>query len=184
MPTFDVVSEIDEVELRNAVDNATRELSTRFDFRGVTASVELKDLTATLTSESDFQVRQIEDLFRKACAKRGVDTAGVEMEDEPVHSGKTFSLNMTFRQGIDQPTAKAIVKLLKEKKLKVQASIQGERCGSVARSATTSRRPSPYCASLILSYRCSSIISGIDRIIQTSPIAVRNCASRLPARTA
>jgi hypothetical protein len=127
MPTFDVVSEIDEVELRNAVDNATRELSTRFDFRGVTASVELKDLTATLTSESDFQVRQIEDLFRKACAKRGVDTAGVEMEDEPVHSGKTFSLNMTFRQGIDQPTAKAIVKLLKEKKLKVQASIQGDK---------------------------------------------------------
>ena len=127
MPTFDVVSEIDEVELRNAVDNATRELSTRFDFRGVTASVELKDLTATLTSESDFQVRQIEDLFRKACAKRGVDTAGVEMEDEPVHSGKTFSLNMTFRQGIDQPTAKAIVKLLKEKKLKVHASIQGDK---------------------------------------------------------
>lgn len=127
MPTFDVVSEIDEVELRNAVDNANRELSTRFDFRGVTASIELKDLTATLTSESDFQVRQVEDVFRKACAKRGVDTAGVEMEDEPVHSGKTFSLNMTFRQGIDQPTAKAIVKLLKEKKLKVQASIQGEK---------------------------------------------------------
>ncbi|TDT38625.1 hypothetical protein DES49_2608 [Halospina denitrificans] len=127
MPTFDVVSEIDEVELRNAVDNANRELGTRFDFRGVTASVELKDLTVTLTSESDFQVRQIEDLFRKACAKRGVDTAGVEMEDEPVHSGKTFSLNMTFRQGIDQPTAKAIVKLLKEKKLKVQASIQGDK---------------------------------------------------------
>lgn len=127
MPTFDVVSEIDEVELRNAVDNANRELSTRFDFRGVTASIELKDLTATLTSESDFQVRQVEDVFRKACAKRGVDTAGVEMDDEPVHSGKTFSLNMTFRQGIDQPTAKAIVKLLKEKKLKVQASIQGEK---------------------------------------------------------
>ena len=127
MPTFDVVSEIDEVELRNAVENASRELGTRFDFRGVTASIELKDLTVTLTSESDFQVRQIEDLFRKACGKRGVDTAGIEMDDEPIHSGKTFSLNMTFRQGIDQPTAKAIVKLLKEKKLKVQASIQGDK---------------------------------------------------------
>ena len=127
MPTFDVVSEIDEVELRNAVENASRELGTRFDFRGVTASIELKDLTVTLTSESDFQVRQIEDLFRKACAKRGVDTAGIEMNDAPTHSGKTFSLDMTFRQGIDQPTAKAIVKLLKEKKLKVQASIQGDK---------------------------------------------------------
>lgn len=127
MPSFDVVSEVNEVELRNAVDNATRELGTRYDFKGVDASIELKDLTVTLKTESDFQVRQLEDLFRKACAKRGVSTAGVEMEDEPVHSGKTFSLNMTFKQGIDQPTAKKIVKLIKEKKLKVQASIQGEK---------------------------------------------------------
>ena len=127
MPSFDIVSEIDSVELRNAVDNASRELSTRFDFRGVESSIELKDLTVTLTTESDFQVRQLEDLFRNACAKRNVSTQGVEMEDEPVHSGKTFSLNMTFKQGIDQPTAKDIVKRIKGSKLKVQASIQGDK---------------------------------------------------------
>lgn len=127
MPSFDIVSEVDEVELRNAVDNTRRELDTRFDFRGVESQVELKESTVTLTTESDFQVRQLEDMFRNACAKRGVSAAGAEIDDEPIHSGKTFSLNLTFKQGIDQPTAKKIVKLIKDSKLKVQASIQGEK---------------------------------------------------------
>lgn len=127
MPTFDIVSEIDTVELRHAVENAVREVGTRFDFRGVEATIELKDLVVTLRSESDFQVRQLEDLFRTHLNKRGVSTLGVEMEDKPVHSGKFFSLNMTFKQGIDQPTAKDIVKFLKDTKLKVQASIQGDK---------------------------------------------------------
>lgn len=127
MPTFDIVSEVDEVELRHAVENATRELGTRFDFRGVETSIELKELTVTLKTQSDFQVRQMEELFRGACVKRGVDASGVDIEGEPVHSGKTFSLNMTFKQGIDQPTAKQIVKLIKESKIKVQASIQGDK---------------------------------------------------------
>lgn len=127
MPSFDIVSEVNEVELRHAVENASRELGTRFDFRGVLASIELKDLTVTLKSESDFQVQQIEELFRNHCSKRGVNAAGVEMEDKPVHSGKTFTLNMTFIQGIDQPNAKAIVKYLKDQKMKVQASIQGDK---------------------------------------------------------
>ena len=127
MPSFDIVSEVDEVELNNAVDNTRRELDTRFDFRGVESSVSLKELTVTLTTESDFQVRQLEDMFRNACAKRGVSAAGADIEDKPVHSGKTFSLNLTFRQGIDQPTAKKIVKLIKDSKLKVQASIQGDK---------------------------------------------------------
>ncbi|KTD17668.1 YajQ family cyclic di-GMP-binding protein [Legionella jordanis] len=127
MPSFDVVSEINTVELRHAVENAVREIATRFDFRGVESSIELKDLTVTLKSESDFQVRQLEDLFRNHCTRRGVDASGVDIEDKPVHSGKTFSLNMTFKQGIDQPTAKDIVKLLKDSKLKVQSSIQGDK---------------------------------------------------------
>jgi len=127
MPTFDIVSEVNEVELRHAVDNATRELGTRFDFRGMEASIELQELVVTLKTESDFQVRQLEELFRNHCSKRGVNAAGVDMEEEPVHSGKTFSLTMTFKQGIDQPTAKTIVKLLKESKIKVQASIQGDK---------------------------------------------------------
>lgn len=127
MPTFDIVSEIDEVELRHAVENANREVGTRFDFRGVEASIVQKELTVTLKTESDFQVRQLEDLFRNHCTKRGISTLGVEMEKKPVHSGKTFSLNMTFKQGIDQPTAKNIVKCLKDNKMSVQASIQGEK---------------------------------------------------------
>jgi uncharacterized protein YajQ (UPF0234 family) len=127
MPSFDIVSEVNEVELRHAVDNASREVGTRFDFRGVVAKIELKELVVTLSTESDFQVRQLEELFRNHCSKRGVHTGGVEMEDEPVHSGKTFTLTMTFKQGIDQPTAKLIVKQLKDNKLKAQASIQGDK---------------------------------------------------------
>lgn len=127
MPSFDIVSEVNEVELRNAVDNAVREVTTRFDFRSVEATIELKELTVTLRSESDFQVRQLEDLFRTHCTKRNLDVSGVDMEEKPVHSGKFYSLNMTFKQGIDQPTAKDIIKVIKEAKVKVQTSIQGEK---------------------------------------------------------
>lgn len=127
MPSFDIVSEISEVELRNAVDNANREVTTRFDFRNVLATIELNELTVTLKSESDFQVRQLEEILRNNCVRRGVSTSGVEIEDKPVHSGRTFSLNMKFKQGIDQPIAKEIIKELKESKIKVQASIQGDK---------------------------------------------------------
>ncbi len=127
MPSFDIVSEVNEVELRHAVENATREVGTRFDFRGVVASLDLNELSVTLKSESDFQVRQLEDLFRNHCTKRGVDASGVDIEDKPVHSGKFYSLTMTFKQGIEQPVAKEIIKLLKDNKLKVQASIQGDK---------------------------------------------------------
>tara|TARA_B100000949_G_C14185737_1_gene409509 strand:- start:406 stop:891 length:486 start_codon:yes stop_codon:yes gene_type:complete len=127
MPTFDIVSEIDTVELRNAVDNTAREIDTRFDFRGVVAEIALNDLTVTLKSESEFQVKQLEDIFRNHCTKRGISMAGVEMDDKPVHSGKTFSQTMTFKQGIDQPKAKEITRLIKDSKLKVQPSIQGDK---------------------------------------------------------
>ena len=127
MPSFDIVSEIDEVALRHAVDNANRELSTRFDFRGVEASIEQNGLAVTLKTESDFQVRQLEELFGKACLKQNISAAGADKPEEPEHSGKTFSLTLTFRQGIDQPVAKQIVKQIKESKIKVQTSIQGDQ---------------------------------------------------------
>lgn len=127
MPTFDIVSEINETELRHAVENANREVTTRFDFRGVVASIELQELTVTLKSESDFQVRQLEDLFRNHCTKRGVDASGVDIEDKPVHSGKFYSLTMAFKQGIEQPVAKEIIRVIKDNKMKVQASIQGDK---------------------------------------------------------
>lgn len=127
MPSFDIVSEINEVELKNAVDNAVREMGTRFDFRGVQCSITLKDLSVTIQSESDFQVRQLEDIFRNHCVKRGVSAAGVDVEDEPVHSGRTYSLTMTFKQGIDQPAAKELIKLIKDSKMKVQTAINGDK---------------------------------------------------------
>ena len=127
LPSFDIVSEIDEAQLRNAVDNAMREAGTRFDFRGVEATITLNELVVTLRSESDFQVRQLEDLFRGHCAKRNVITAGIETEDKPTHSGKFYSLTLTFKQGIDQPDAKEIVKYIKDSKVKVQTSIQGDK---------------------------------------------------------
>lgn len=127
MPSFDIVSEVNTVELRHAMENANREVATRFDFRGVLASIELSDLSVTLKSESDFQVRQLEDLFRNHCTKRGVNTSGVDIEEEPVHSGKTYSLTMTFKQGIDQPAAKEIIAVIKDNKIKVQTSIQGDK---------------------------------------------------------
>ena len=127
MPSFDIVSEIDEVALRHAVENANRELSTRFDFRGVEASIAQNGLAVTLKTESDFQVRQLEELFTKACLKQNISAAGADKPEELEHSGKTFSLTLTFRQGIDQPVAKQIVKLIKESKIKVQASIQGDQ---------------------------------------------------------
>ena len=127
MPSFDIVSEINEAELRNAVDNAVREVTTRFDFRGVEATIVLNQLVVTLRSESDFQVRQLEDLFRSHCAKRHIITSGVDIEDKPVHIGKFYSLTLTFKQGIDQPTAKEIIKYIKDSKAKVQAAIQGDK---------------------------------------------------------
>lgn len=127
MPSFDIVSEISEVELRNAVDNANREVGTRFDFRDVEASIELSGLEVTIKSESDFQVRQLEEIFRNNCVRRGVNTAGIDVDDKPEHSGRIFILHMQFKQGIDQATAKQIVKELKEAKVKVQASIQGDK---------------------------------------------------------
>lgn len=127
MPSFDIVSEINLVELRHAVDNAVREVGTRFDFRGVVATIELTELTVTLKSESEFQVQQLEDLFRTHCSKRNLSMLGIDRDDKPLHSGKFYSLNLTFKQGIDQPAAREIVKFIKESKLKVQTSIQGDK---------------------------------------------------------
>jgi len=127
MPSFDIVSEVDMVEIRNATENTVRELATRFDFRGVEAGVELKDSVVTLSAESEFQCQQLLDMFSKNLVKRNVDPYVVDVDEEPTHSGKTFSLQVRFKQGIDQPMAKKITRLLKDSKIKVQASIQGEK---------------------------------------------------------
>jgi uncharacterized protein YajQ (UPF0234 family) len=126
MPSFDVVSELNNVDVRHAVDNANRELSTRFDFRGVEASIEFKDESVVLTAEGDFQLQQLQDILRTSCSKRNVDTRAMKVNPKQ-HTGKTHKQVIEFKQGIDQETAKRMVKLIKDKKLKVQASIQGDQ---------------------------------------------------------
>lgn len=127
MSSFDIISEVNAVELRHAVENTSREIETRFDFRGVEASVRLNEWVVTVKSESEFQVQQLEDMFYIQCAKRNLDVLSIEKDNKYTHSGKFYSMNLTFKQGIEQPVAKEIVKAIKDSKIKVQASIMGEK---------------------------------------------------------
>ncbi|MDR3105617.1 MAG: YajQ family cyclic di-GMP-binding protein [Yokenella regensburgei] len=128
MPSFDIVSEVDIQEARNAVENAVRELETRFDFRNVEATIELneKNQTIKVLSESDFQVNQLLDILRAKLLKRGIEGSSIEVPEEFLHSGKTWSVEAKLKTGIDSAVAKKIVKLIKDSKLKVQTQIQGE----------------------------------------------------------
>ena len=126
MPSFDIVSELDLHEITNAVDQANREVGTRFDFKGTNAVFELKAFEVTLVGESAFQLQQMRDVLNPKLAKRGVDLQCLKIGD-PQGQGKTLRQTVTLRQGIDTVTAKDIVKSLKESKLKVQAQIQGEQ---------------------------------------------------------
>lgn len=126
MPSFDIVSEIELPELQNAVDNANRELETRFDFRGVEAKFSCSENVVNMVAEAEFQLSQMQDMLRSKCVKRNVDTSAMDIQSI-VHSGKSYKQDIVFRQGIDKDMGKKIVKTIKEAKLKVQASIQGEQ---------------------------------------------------------
>lgn len=128
MPSFDIVSEVSLQEVRNAVDNATRELATRFDFRHVVATFELNDKNQTIRvqSESEFQVNQLLDILRAKLLKRAIESSSIEVPQEFVHSGKIWFVEARLKQGIDSVTAKKVVRLIKDSRLKVQAQIQGE----------------------------------------------------------
>jgi uncharacterized protein YajQ (UPF0234 family) len=127
MPSVDIVSEIDTAEILNATDNANRELSTRFDFRGVDASIDLANDIVTIKTEADFQCQQLLDIFRAQLVKRKIDPRIIECDEQSIHRGKTFSLEVRFKQGISSELCKKIIKLIKEQKLKVQAAIQGDQ---------------------------------------------------------
>jgi cyclic-di-GMP-binding protein len=127
MPSFDIVSEVDTNEIRHATENTQREIATRYDFRGVDASVTLADTVVTLKAEADFQCQQLLDMFRVQLTKRKVDPQSMDYDEEAVHSGKSFSVQVKFKQGIEQDIAKKIVKLIKDSKIKVQAQIQGDQ---------------------------------------------------------
>ena len=124
-------SEVSTVELkvaRNAVDNASREVESRFDFRNVEASFELNDASKTIKvlSESDFQVNQLLDILRAKLLKRGIEGSSLDVPENIVHSGKTWFVEAKLKQGIESATQKKIVKMIKDSKLKVQAQIQGD----------------------------------------------------------
>jgi len=126
MPSFDVVSEIDTHELTNAVDQAIRELSQRFDFKDTGAEFELEDTTVTLTAPAEFQLKQMLEILKLKIAKRGIDVACLDVKD-PVVNLAAAKQAVTLRQGIDQDTGKKVSRLLKDAKLKVQSQIQGDK---------------------------------------------------------
>jgi len=126
MPSFDVVSEVDMHEALNAVDQANREVTTRFDFKGTGSEFKLENEQITLTTESEFQLKQMMDVLHQKLAKRGVDIACLEA-GKPEAVGKQARQTVSLRQGIDQAVAKKIVKAIKDKKLKVQAQINGDK---------------------------------------------------------
>ncbi len=129
MPSFDIVSEITLHEVRNAVENANRVLSTRYDFRGVEATIELneKNETITISTESDFQLEQLLDMLINACVKRDIQRNSLDIPAEPDRNGKSYSKTIKLKQGIEKDVAKQIIKLIKDNKLKVQPQIQGEQ---------------------------------------------------------
>jgi len=126
MPSFDVVSEVNHHELSNGVDQANREVTTRFDFKGTGSNFELADLVITMNTESDFQLQQMYDVLCNKLVKRGIDIACLE-KGEAVIQARSATQTIKVNEGIDSPTAKNMVKLIKQSKIKVQAAIQGEQ---------------------------------------------------------
>lgn len=126
MPSFDVVSELDAHEVTNAVDQANRELAQRFDFKDTGARFELESFIVTLRAQVDFQLKQMLEILKLRLAKRGIDVACLEVK-EPEVALSSATQQVVLRHGIDAEAAKKITRLVKDSKLKVQASIQGEK---------------------------------------------------------
>ena len=126
MPSFDIVSEVNQVELRNALDQTNKELSTRFDFKGSDARVEHKDKELTLYADNDFKLKQVTDVLIGKLTKRGVDVRALEFGGVEKISGDKVKQPVTIRVGVEQERAKKIVRLIKDSRMKVQASIQGD----------------------------------------------------------
>jgi cyclic-di-GMP-binding protein len=126
MPSFDTVCEPNMVDVKNAVENAAKEIGTRFDFKGSSAAVELKDKEITLFGDADFQLQQVEDLLRAKLTKRNVDARYLDVEKIQKIGGDKVKQIAKIREGIEAELAKKIVRTLKDSKMKVQASIQGD----------------------------------------------------------
>jgi uncharacterized protein YajQ (UPF0234 family) len=126
MPSFDVVSELNAHEVTNALDQANRELAQRYDFKDSGARFELKELVVTLHAQVDFQLKQMLEILKLRLAKRSIDVACLEVK-EPHIALSAATQEVILRHGIDQEVGKKIARLVKDSKLKVQASIQGDK---------------------------------------------------------
>lgn len=126
MPSFDVVSKVNAAELTNAVDQVSREIGTRYDFKGSSAKVERQENLLTVYADSEFQLKQVQDILYQRAAKRGINVASLDPQKiEAIGGGKAKQL-ITVKQGIDKELARKLVKLIKDSGLKLQAAIQGE----------------------------------------------------------
>ncbi|HKZ73599.1 MAG TPA: YajQ family cyclic di-GMP-binding protein [Steroidobacteraceae bacterium] len=126
MPSFDVVSELNAHEVTNAVDQANRELAQRFDFKDTGASYELNEFVVTLRAQVDFQLKQMLEILKLRLSKRGIDVACIEAKD-PQTTLSSATQEVVLRHGIDQETGKKLTRIVKDSKLKVQASLQGDK---------------------------------------------------------
>ena len=126
MPSFDIVSEVDKHQLTNAVDQVNRTVANRFDFKGVDAEVEMTDFSLMVRADAEIQATQMVDLLRGALIKCDIDPLAMEVA-EMEQSGKQVKVPITLKNGLDKELAKKIVKIIKEEKLKVQASVQGDQ---------------------------------------------------------
>ena len=127
MPSLDIVSQVDSAEILNASENTNREIAKRFDFRGVKASALFTNDVVTISAEADFQCQQLLDIFRDQLIKRKIEPSVMIFDEKALHSGKTFSIQVSFKNGISSDVSKSIVKMIKGQKLKVQAQIQRDQ---------------------------------------------------------
>jgi len=126
MPSFDTVCEANLVDVKNAVENTVKEITTRFDFKGTSASIEIKDKEITMIGDAEFQLAQIEDVLRNKMTKRNVDVRFLDLGDVQKMGGDKVKQVITVRNGIETELGKKIQRILKDSKLKVQAAIQGD----------------------------------------------------------
>jgi uncharacterized protein YajQ (UPF0234 family) len=126
MPSFDIACEANQVEVRNAIDQANKEIANRFDFKGSDARIEQKERELTAFADDDFKLEQLRDVLLTKCAKRNVDVRFLDYGDLQKIGGDKVKQTITIRHGVAADDARKIVRLIKDSKLKVQASIQGE----------------------------------------------------------
>jgi uncharacterized protein YajQ (UPF0234 family) len=126
MPSFDIVSELNQHEAVNAVDQASREIETRFDFRGADAKFELKDKVITMSASADFQLKQMLEILKLRLAKRGIDVQCLKVDDAIVNI-QTAKQIVTLREGIDSELGKKVQRLIKDSKIRVQAAMQDKQ---------------------------------------------------------